>query len=280
MNARRRFPLLTEQCDQADVAHAPFPHLVIPNALPQSIYDQLSEEFPNTPERLLPNERLNLPGNSHRVLNEALSPLWREFVLSHSSTHFLVSVQKLFAATKAAPWLSRIGRLILPRERRWGFNPDDLADSQRSLEMDGFWGFQIAVHAGSHESVVPIGPHFDSRDKLFSCLFYLRSAEDSSKGGELELHQRLRITSDKRLGQGDSRIHTRIPYSANTAVLFPDSPAAIHAVGERPPTTEARRFCFISAHIPRYDHGSTLVENLARVHSDRIKRRLRTRLPV
>lgn len=270
----QEFPLLTSGCQIQDVQLHPFPHLVISEALPKSVYEQLREEFPSFPSDIKENERFNLAATSKLVFETSLSPLWKSFVTSHSSTDFITAVQQLFSKSGASPWLSRFGRFLLPRDNRWGLNPDDLQSDVRRIRWDGFHGFQIASHAGASRPVVPIRPHHDSKDKLFSCLFYMRSPKDTSTGGELEIHQLLNTSAAKRIGPEDSRVISTIPYSANTAVIFPDSPHAIHAVRERSATSEPRQFCFIFAHIPRYDHGDSLLRNVVRVNGNRLQRRL------
>ena len=97
--------------------------------------------------------------------------------------------------------------------------------------------------------------HVDTPDRLFSALFYLRSPEDDSTDGGLEIFRYKDAPPDdldafELPPETIERVHT-IPYQANTLVVFPNSPLAVHGAEVRDPTPHERAYVFITAEVER-----------------------------
>ena len=94
------------------------------------------------------------------------------------------------------------------------------------------------------------GPHVDLPNKLFSALLYMRSDDDDSEGGDLQL---FRYRDGRPSGFRKYEIDPdsvecvkTIPYGRNVLVVFLNSIYAVHGVTARSVTPHPRRFlCLI-----------------------------------
>lgn len=93
-------PSLLANVSAEDVIAEPFPHLVVKNVLEDRLYRQLMEEYPSLEiladgRPYTSNSRLNC--SASRVLgNDAISPLWQEFVSVQTSPAFFADVVRVF----------------------------------------------------------------------------------------------------------------------------------------------------------------------------------------
>ncbi len=82
--------------------------------------------------------------------------------------------------------------------------------------------------------------HIDHASQIYTIILYMRDKSDKSTGGGLELYEnkldREEIVYDKRIGagrqimKGKGNLFSLIPYEANTAVVFLNTPVSIHGV--------------------------------------------------
>lgn len=255
--------LLTERCSRGDVSMYPFPHIVKTDALSVELFSELSREFPPLPEGVGENVRVNLNVDNLPADHRGLSPAWRAFFAAHTSTAFFESIRDLFAGTRAAPWLGVFGGKICQRVLDSSLQLS--AAPLPTLRIHARMQFQLAYHTGASSSAEVQSPHTDLPNKLFTCLFYMRAADDLSTGGSLDLHERLTPSAAKRLGPGDSRVVKSVPYGANTLVLFPNSVEAVHSVSQRSASTAPRRFCFAAAEVTHYNFRRSGLFNWLRI---------------
>lgn len=263
----------------------PFSYVVVSNPLADETYEQLADEFPPLGVELVANQRANLSMSSLWNRSESLTPLWRSFVHHHTSIPFLAQSLRLLREVESGAGETRSWSGLLPTNDRWGTIHVNREGGHRTEVFDGYLGCQIAYHSGAAGSVVPIEPHVDRHNKLFSCLYYLRHVDDSSVGGDLVLWRwraEISIRQRRELLRGSSRIPASlvepvvsIPYRANQAVIFPNSINAIHGVSERSDGLMPRRFVFIWAELKNFDYRRSLLANTAMVRAARVRRRLR-----
>ena len=87
--------------------------------------------------------------------------------------------------------------------------------------------------------------HLDAPDKLFIGLFYLRTDDDDSTGGDLEI---ARWRKEPRGMRGPMayrkfvEVVETVPYARNTLILFVNSPNSLHGVTVRSRTKAPRLF--------------------------------------
>jgi hypothetical protein len=225
------------------IAHEPFPHIVIREALPADLYVRLEATFP-TREILESGRPLAAAGRyaysaASVARDKRIDAAWRSFFAYHASDAFFQEVVKLFGAT--------IRRDHPDLEERLGRKLTQLRTNVRSqtTRADAALDVQFVYNSASPVPGRIIGPHLDRPVALYAGLFYLRHPQDHSTGGDLELW---RFKGGRRVFQARrsvaeenaERVRT-IGYESNTLVLFPHSADALHAVSERSPSVHPRR---------------------------------------
>lgn len=239
----------------ADIRTDPFPHVVARDVLPADLYADLCAGFPsfaeiawNPADRPPPSNR-RFDKSTHMLqLDERTSPAWVAFSTWHASAAFYAQVVALFADH----WPAALRRVMggdmtgLPCRllRRWELLEPGMVTLDARIEIN-----TPVTGAGS----VSRGPHLDTPNRLYSCLFYLRHPDDDSVGGDLELYRwRQGPTGDIAAFQQPAAAveHVAtIPYRANQMVIFPQGIDALHGVSLRHPTPHMRRYVFITAEI-------------------------------
>ncbi|MCZ6872882.1 MAG: hypothetical protein O7G88_05040 [bacterium] len=231
---------------KADVMARPFPHMVIRNVLDEALCARLVAEFP--PVDVVAqgaargsNRRFSYAA-SKALADERISDAWKQMLRQHISQAFLDELCHVF------------GEHILdlyPHFEHKNGHIDALRAGVRGVndfhEADVLLDALICVNTPVTERPTSVrGPHVDRRDKLFTGLFYLRSDQDDSQGGDLHLFRvrdrdnirfRGRFTTDASV----ESVFT-VSYEQNTLVLFLNSWASIHGVTVRLPTPHARSF--------------------------------------
>lgn len=236
---------LLSNVKKIDLFTHPFPHIVIYEPLEEELCLQLCSQYPalNTVTKgadYASNQRFSYCASE--VFHHAnINPLWQEFVQTHTSHSFLREVINLFAESIRCLYPnfeSEIGALeTLTSGVR---NIDTFSEANVLLDA------QVCVNTpvvGTPSSVRTT--HVDLPNKLFAGLYYLRSPEDTSTGGDLELYK---FKSDPKGFKGvyvsDRHIEAvkTIKYQRNVLVLFINSIYSLHGVTVRSKTDSPRYF--------------------------------------
>jgi hypothetical protein len=246
------------KADKTKVSIEPFPHLIINDALPKRVYNELCDSFPS---RLISdnlfesdNKRLDIYsswGNS--LLQEREVPIeWRDFLEQHSNSIFMEHFFSVFGSSCEKFKKSLLSPIIDRNYKRIHLFPKKAVD-YREIKVRVTIGVNTPTSGVSQVR----GPHVDNKMKAFVGLFYLRDIADTSDGGELLLY---------RWKEGNYRnykwaagfnaheveIVKKIPYEANKLVMFLNTDNAIHGVSVRGATDFCRRLVVISGWLP--DH--------------------------
>ena len=227
----------------------PYPHIVIEDALPNDLFDELAETFPEDkilPEKYAEGARIDL--HSRHAL-KCLAGEWLEFVRYHTSQAFWLEVLDLFGASINECYPSLEGTYGNLRE--WSCAPRGGA---ATLQME----CQPGVNTPQSTEKRVRGPHLDNPIELYGGLLYMGSGE----GGNLLVQRYIKDPEfHGKLELRDDCVETvsTVPYEPNMFVMFLNTPHAIHAVTPRPPTKECRRLVNITGEIPgqlfRVGHG-------------------------
>lgn len=221
------------RADASMVREKPYPHLVLENALEPELYGALAAEYP--PIDLFSQGK---PYRSNRVMfvkaasilgGEAVSPLWCSFTAYHTSSAFYADVLRVFGKHVAAMY----PELDIVRTGVRGIHEHEPG----KILLDAQFGINTPV-VGAPSSVR--GVHIDNGDKLFNGLLYFRHPEDGTDGGDFVIY--------KRDGFGWKKAG-RVPYAANTLVLFINCELAAHAVAERTEGPYPRRYMSFSGEL-------------------------------
>lgn len=253
-----------DRVDRDAVRTAPYPYLVIDDALPAAEFEALSRTYPDARRmdaKLFDknNHRYNLLsdwGAAEFPLADA-SPEWRAFIARHSSADFVRQVFDVFSDYT----VRRDGAAML---RTDALGPD-LARAMKvdaEIPLDQIRSrVTVAVNTPVREVSRVRGIHTDAKRKAYVGLFYFRSPEDDSTGGDLEVfgwkpgaaREGWPVVVDEK----HADLAETVAYKANRFVLFPTTHDALHAVSPRGVTDHVRRLVVISGWLPNVDHHET-----------------------
>lgn len=230
----------------------PFPHIVLPSCLPDSIYRELEESYPSdelicrldSARRPKPgeNKRVDISANSFLKNKKTLPSIWLDFVQYHTSRDFFLEVLDLFGEAIHASYPDledRIGRLA---ELQAGVRFCEKTDTH-PLSLD----CQVGINTPGSSTSTVIGPHTDSPDELYAGLLYFRREDDAAEGGHLDLyswvdpHTKIFRDNHKVADYTMLKHEATILSSANTLVMFINTVDSVHGVSPRSPSTVSRR---------------------------------------
>jgi hypothetical protein len=229
-------PSLLDNVKKEQIITQPYPHLVIEDALPATLYQQLLNEYPalttiNKGAQFASNQRFSLSAPDI-INNPKISANWQELVRWHSSAEFFQQAIKLFDDHIKAiypDFEKQIGTIKLLRT---GIrNGDDREQVDVMLDAQICINTPVVAKPSSVRRV-----HVDLPNKLLVGLYYLRDSADSSTGGDLEIcrfkyhHYRFNKAS---VDDRDIEVVKTIRYRANTLVMFINSIDSLHGVSVR-----------------------------------------------
>ncbi|WP_186456895.1 2OG-Fe(II) oxygenase [Sphingomonas suaedae] len=238
----------------AEIRTDPFPHLVAADCLAPDDYAALCAHFPavsritwsGSGPSMRSNRRFAMPATA-LLAGADIAPCWKAFAARHSGPEFFSEVAAFFDGYWPDAMLRALGGTLAGHS----MGPLDLsAPGAFKIHLDA--RIEINTPVLTTPSVVR-GPHLDTPNRLYSCLFYLRHPDDDSFGGELLLY-RWRASAERRvdcyaLDEAEVEVAAVIPYRANQMVIFPQTIDSVHGVGLRHPTPHVRRYVFVTAEL-------------------------------
>jgi len=248
------FPTILDRARPEDIRLDPFPHLVVEPALPPEVFAALNACRPDfglggAARAAKPNQRI--PLSTWLLLDSpATPPVWRDFLAAHASPAFLHRMLDLFG-----PHLPR----HCPELDGWRrTNPDPTTGLLGRDTHD-----RAAVLLDSRLEVIspvqgaPAGHrtgHLDTPNRLYSSLLYFRDPEDDTDPpGDLHLYRwatgRPQEVTRYEIPEPELTLAGVVPYRANLAVLFPNSPHALHGAAPRGPGRYTRQYVFTTAEL-------------------------------
>jgi len=232
---------------RANIRHEPFAHVVVEDCLPAPLYAQLARAFPadetilrleNSRGPAKPNSRHDV-GAQHILGNpDCFSDGWQEFI-------GLLGPEILAAYPELE---RRLGRSL--REIRTAIlDTPEADDCELALDC------HIGINTPSRRQGSVRRVHTDAPDELFAALIYFRAEDDRAGGGDLEIlrwkHGRPQLFVGSEVDESDARLSHTVVTNPNTAVIFINSAAALHAVSARSASVVSRRLVNIMGRVPR-----------------------------
>ena len=230
----------------------PYPHIVIENALPTNIYEQLEKEWPA--EQLLATQPFD-DGVCYRLkADEMLKPekvskLWKEFTEYHTSMDFYNEVKTVFSE-----YIKYDNPSLGPRG--W-------VEKSAHIWTD----CQTVMH--KPVTATTRSPHIDNPREIYAGLLYMPHKEDTSTGGEFQIYDSVDTVQDVDMKKGRQifehnlgSVVKTVPYKANTFVMFlNNSTKAIHGVTPRTNASVHRRSVNIIAEYSRASRSHMFTVN-------------------
>ena len=223
----------------------PYPHVVIEDALPWDLYEQLEREWPE--QQLLATQPHD-NGICYRLKADSMlrpglvSEAWRKFTEYHTSVKFYNEVKNVFKDYITD--LPNIENSLSPRGWDKG---NDMIGTDCQTVMHSPIDFSSRT------------PHIDNPREIYAGLLYMPYPNDDSTGGEFQIHRS--VGQIKRVNKNGGRevevknqggIVKSVPYKRNTFVMFcNNSSNTVHSVSKRKNATLHRRSVNIIAEYNR-----------------------------
>ena len=271
----------------AEVMLQPFPHVVIEEFIDHGMYADLDMQFPKgrsihkyqiklenyIAKRLLDGSSTTELGRYKRGLNDALANKFIENYNKRIHGGILADPElpQNTAVSLEFNSLGNVGGLDPFKKLRseWANAKIDILNKFRkwipNAKNDLFWknlldssysrgdirvNTKVAI-----EGTTSLGPHIDSQQEIIAGLIYCRHDYDNSHGGDLGLY-RLKneigphfMSKKRRIPYKYVELEKTIAYKKNTAVFFPNSLKAIHAVTPRGLGNFERRIINVSIEV-------------------------------
>jgi hypothetical protein len=239
----------------ADIRTDPFPHIVVANPMAEEDYRELCAGYPaysrivsaRSPDRIPSNRRYAIPADCIIGVPD-LPESWQRFAALHSDPAFFAEVAALFDGYWPQALLQTLGGSL--SGHTMGRLKLLFADDKYRIHQDARIEINTPVKDVPSSSR---GPHLDTLNRIFTCLFYFRHPEDDSVGGDLVLYRWRNgpVAPIDLYALPDEVVEPvlTIPYRANQLVIFPQNIHALHGVSIRHPTPHMRRYVFITAEL-------------------------------
>jgi hypothetical protein len=256
----------------------PFPHIVIVDALEEALCSQLIQEFLSLDvltegKPYTSNERFSYPAAAS-LTDPRVSSLWQDFIRLHTSELFLQQIIDCLGdqLLQICPSFEQtIGHLATLRAGTRKI--DSFAEADVLLDA------QICINAPVTQPDLIKAAHVDRPQVLFAGLYYLRSPQDQSVGGDLEIY---RFKQGRPGGFSQQyvdhdyveRVKT-VQYNRNVLVLFLNSIDSLHGVTVRSRTDSPRYFVNLIGEVQQrlFDYGPYQADN--RKWTTRLKDKLK-----
>jgi hypothetical protein len=217
----------------------PYPYVCVEEALPENVYKELEETFP---EELVTSTSPHDGGITYRYKckeanDKPIPAIWQDFFAYHTSPEYFTACLNLFAPVIESNY-NQYKNLL---------DADNI--TVRDVDNSGQYvtDCQFVVHEPVDQSGTSRTPHVDNPVEIYAGLLYMRKANDASEGGNFTIHEQTGNIEqvNKSLGrQVADNIHKpirEVPYKANSFCMFLNVMGSIHSVTPRINPTERRR---------------------------------------
>ena len=230
--------------------YEPFPHLIINNALPDDLYDELENTIPN--DLIIDKDANNKRGNIYadNMKDNAKFKLWVDFLNYNNSKEFLDEFINIFKTS------IDLNHPFLLNKINKAQTDSSLKKTKNNLLLKSDYSYNTPVRTPSSVR----GVHLDHYNKLYIGMYYMRAVNDLTKGGDLimykwkknlNLYEKKKILYTEKFKYLDTHTEEfkRINYERNSLFLGLNTIDSLHGVTTREKTDNIRQFCFFSSYI-------------------------------
>ncbi len=245
---------LLQNFNKSDFYSTPIPHIIINNALPEKLYNELLIQ---SPKYLIKNNSSNnIRGNffPDQIKQKIQHELFYRFLNFHRSPEFFYQCANVFKddLEKIYPNIIKKTKKMIDNNKIIKFDSDS-KKRKDCMTLSSSYSYNTPVTEASSVR----GPHIDHFDKIFFGLYYMKEPEDNSIGGDLIFYKWKKNYSNYKKKNiiftekwsnmlSHSEEAKKIKYEKNTFVLALNSINSLHGVSKREKTNYIRQFCYIS----------------------------------
>ncbi len=229
-----------------EVRYEPYPHIMIENALPEKIYNELDASFPETYVR--ENGSFHSGGTSGdgpnyrykanpALIDKKMPNIWLDFFEYHTSYKYFCQVLDVFDGAIDLHCPQYKQQLHQEKLGTRGI------DKGTPLVTD----CQVVIHDPINYPMTSRTPHLDNPAEIYAGLLYMRQKDDVSTGGNFTIHKTNALIPhvNKKLGRMVSNElhapHSAIPYQSNVFGMFLNIQNSVHSVTPREEAILSRR---------------------------------------
>lgn len=250
-----------QRCTEANLFAAPYPHIMIEDALPEEYYTALEAALPDREALVAVEQRDSNPLIcSYSKARANVPPIWQDFLDYHVSPQFVNEVMG---------WASRFKSQLFG-----GVAFDEVAEVARNPANIGIR--RVGKHKINADcqlvnnapgNTLLVGPHLDNPIEIYAALLYFRHPDDASEGGEFEVYAckpGFKTYGKDRFKHKYVALEKKVPYKRNTLAMFFNCPTACHGVTARVNAQHARRHVNIIGeyHKKLFDNTAMLSNSL------------------
>jgi hypothetical protein len=241
---------LLQNFNSENLFNDPFPHVIIDNALPNDIYDELINTVPN--DLIIDKEADNKRGNIYQeqLKNNTKYKLWSEFLSYNNSKNFLEEFTNIFNEK-----INLIYPGLLQDIKKSQIDNRD-KNEKNDLSLLSCYSYNTPVLTPSAVR----GVHLDYFNKLYVGLYYMRPENDLTKGGDLIIYKwknnydlsakkKILYTEKFKYLERHTEEFKKIEYKKNTLFLGLNTIDSLHGITVREKTKEIRQFCYFTSHL-------------------------------
>ena len=214
----------------------PYPHVIIEDALPSNIYDELDAVFP---EKLLLSDHpsvYNDRGHTRRYLSayalaeKTIPSIWLDFFEYHVSDKFYSRVtNEIFVDAIKQLYPEQAEQILnTPSKPRSKVNQ---SNASTPIVTD----CQFVVNKPLEENTTSRTPHIDNPVEIYAALLYMKKRDDDSIGGDLQLYDTIgekpRFFGKREAKLDGVKMVESCPYKPNSLALFLNCRHGVHGVG-------------------------------------------------
>ena len=235
----------------SDLRLSPFPYIVIGEVLPWDLYNKLEAEYP---EQYMTKGETRGFGTARYVDHDfdtyaTVSQAWQEFAAYSTSREFKNEVIRAFRTGLEEHYPPGS---FCPEGLYTKYMRSDVAP--RRAPKSGSIRMEMQFVLNAIDNIQIRTPHVDQSKELFAGLFYMKKSDDTGTDGGLNVYRNTagkqwrRVTGREAVAE-DIEVVERVPYKANTMVMFLNTVDSLHGVEPRDNPNTIRRYVNIDGHV-------------------------------